>query len=165
MARSTQARLQRLLEDRRLDGSAEGTDTWGLDRRLAYYRQLAGQLEALLPYSVEVPALMEAIATEHRRAGVEMTMFRPESPEAIEPYEQWTYQLAVRGSYHAIASFVAAIGSLDRIVAADDMVVAAEGSTPDAVEGGHANVVASFRLRLRVRNPHGAGYPGPNEGV
>ena len=163
--RSTEARLHRLLESGPQDEPAARMDTGELDRRLAYYEQLAGRLEALLPSSVEVPALMEAIAREQRRAGVEMTMFRPESPEATEPFEQWTYQLAVKGNYHAIASFVAAIGSLNRIVAADDMVVAAESVTPDAAAGGHTNAVASFRLRLRVRNPRGTGNPGPNEGM
>ena len=161
--RSREARIEKLLEGNRQRADSSEPDGVGLDRRLASYEQLADQLEALIPSGNEVPALMEAVAAEERRAGVEMTMFRPEPPELDEPYQLWSYQLAVRGRYHAIGSFITAIGSLDHVVAADDMIIAAENTASDAAGPGQVTVVASFRMRLRVKNTQGGRSPGPTD--
>lgn len=160
---TAEARLHRLLEGIRDSEAGSTVDVGDLERRLASYRRSAEQLGSLIPSRDEVPALMSAIAMEERRAGVEMTMLRPESPEPGVPYQRWSYQLAVRGSYHAIGSFIAGIGSLDRIVAADDMVVSAEGADTHAGGSGQATVVASFRMRLRVKDAEGADNHVVNE--
>ena len=163
--RSREARLQRLLDGNRNAADTAGSDREDLDRRLGLQEQLAERLEALVPSAAEVPALMEAISLEEARAGVEMTVLRPEPPEDGGPHQRWSYQLAVRGGYHAIGAFVTAIGSLEHIAAVDDMVVSAEGSASGAVGGGGVTVVASFRIHILVKNVHGAGGPGAQEGM
>lgn len=147
---------------RRGDGSG-GTDRDALEQDLAAFVEVVERLGTLIPTPDEVPSLIEAIATEERRAGVEMTALRPEPPVPDEPYERWSYQLAVRGSYHAIGSFLTAIGSLDHIVVTDDMVIAAEGESPGYQGEEHSTVVASFRVHLRVAAPRRTDSPDPNE--
>lgn len=161
--RSRESRLQELLEGNRRRDDGPKPDRAGLDRRLASYEQLVGQLEALIPFGGEVPALMEVVAAEERRAGVEMMMFRPEPPEPHEPYQLWSYQVAVRGNYHAIGSFITAIASLDHFLAADDMIIAAENTASGATVPQQVNVVASFRMRLRVKTALSGGSPGTND--
>lgn len=152
--RSREARLRELLEGIRQVADRPNPDGFSLDERLAAYEQMAEQLEVLIPSGDEVPALMEAVTVAERRAGVEITTFRPEPPEPGEPYELWSYQLGARGSYHAIGAFITAIGSLDHIAVADDVIIAAESNVPDADGRGQVTVVASFRMRLRVKtNP------------
>ena len=163
--RSREARLQDLVEGNREGDGNPQPDWTDLDRRLASYEQLVERLEALIPSGDEVPALMEAVAAEERRAGVEMTMFRPEPPEPDEPYPLWSYELAIRGSYHAIGSFITAIGSLDHVLAADDMVIAAENTASDAAGPERVTVVASFRMRLRVKTTERGESPGLNDNV
>ena len=161
--RSRESRLQELLEKSRRREDGPQPDRTGLDRRLASYEQLVEQLEALIPSGDEVPALMEAVAGEERRAGIEMMMLRPEPPEPHEPYQLWSYQVAVRGSYHQIGSFITAIASLDHVLAADDMIIAAQNTASGASVPEEVTVVASFRIRLRVKTAQRGGSLRPDD--
>ncbi len=157
--RSREARLRALVEGNRESEDSPGPDKPGLDQALESYELLIERLETRIPSGDEVPGLMEAIAAAERRAGVEMTMLRPEPPASHEPYETWSYQLAVRGGYHAIGAFITAIGSLNHVVATDDMIIAAESTAADVTGQGQVTVVASFRMRLRVKTKRGAVVP------
>ena len=148
--RNLEARLHGLAEQTRGGAPDSGRDREDVERVLTAYEELVKQLETLIPAEDEVPALIEAIATEQGRAGVEMTMLRPEPSESYEYYERRSYRLAVSGSYHAIGSFITAIGSLERAVATDEMIVAAEGVSPTAESAGSVTVVASFRIHFPV---------------
>lgn len=138
------------LKDQTRHGEVVTGDRMDLEHRLGVYTDLVERLEPLIPTGEQVPALLAAIATEERRAGVEVTMLRPDPPEPSEYYERRSYQLAVRGGYHAIGSFLTAIGSLDHIVATDDMVVAAEAVAPGYHGAEPVTAVASFRVDLWV---------------
>ncbi len=159
--RRGEARLGVLMDGKRQRDDHPVPDRDGLERRLASYESLIDQLEALVPSGEEVPALMEEVAAQQRHAGVEMTMFRPEPPEEHETYQLWSYRLAVRGSYHAIGSFITAIGSLARVVAADDMIIAAEQTAPVSAGPEEVTVVASFRILLRVKGTERGRSPEP----
>ncbi|MYG80412.1 MAG: type 4a pilus biogenesis protein PilO [Gemmatimonadetes bacterium] len=135
-----------------------------LERQLAVAGRVVERLEALVPSRDQVPGLIEEVTAEGRRSGVELTMLRPESTEPDPPYERWSYQLAVRGSYHAIGSFLAAVGSLDHIVVTDDLLLAAEGESPVPQGGGPVPVVASIRVHIRVARPRKTEPPTPNDG-
>ena len=152
------------LEDRSL--SAEWTDAASreeLKRELAAARHLVEGLERLIPARDRVPALIEAVAAGERRSGVELTMLRPESTEPDPPYERWSYELAVRGGYHAIGSFLTAIGSLDYLVVADDVLLAAEGESPIRQGEAPVPVVASLRIHIRVAPPTRTDPPTSND--
>lgn len=134
-----------------------------LERELAAAQHLVERLEVLIPSRTRVPALIEAVAAEERRSGVELTMLRPESTEPDPPFERWSYQLAVRGGYHAIGSFLTAIGSLDYIVVTDDVFLAAEAEPSVREGGGPVSVVASLRIHIRVAPPARTGPPTSND--
>ena len=151
--RELEARLLDL-ENRGLTGdSAGGATRQELERDEAGFADLVQRLEVLIPTRDRIPALLEAIAVEERRFAVEMTMLRPEPTEPEGPYERWSYQLAVRGGYHAIGAFIAAIGSLDYIVVTDDVVISAETGSPARQGRGPVQVVASLRIHIRVAVP------------
>ena len=171
-AEAVEAQRTRLgqLEDRNRRaeaGAAMGGHT--LEERLALYEEHIGRLERLIPANEEVAVLLEAISEEERRAGVEMTMMRPEPLEPGEFYDRWSYQLGVRGSYHAVGSFMTAIASLERIVAPTDVVITLDGTSSGDGGADDGGVLASFRIQtyvatskptaVRARPPEETGGP------
>ena len=155
------------MEDRNRQAAAAAARGGGeLEERLAVYQGHMVRLERLIPANEEVAALLEAISLEERRVGVEMTMMRPEPLEPGEYYDRWSYELGVRGSYHAVGSFMTAIASLERIVAPADVVITPDGSRSGDGDGLGGDVLASFRIRTYVaaaRQP--AANPDPSEGT
>jgi len=131
-----------------------------LEERLALYREHIGRLEQLIPVNEEVAALLEAVSDEERRAGVEMTMMRPEPVEPGDYYDRLSYQVTVRGDYHAVGSFMAAIASLERIVAPGDLVITPVDppAGDDLAEAG--SILAGFRIRTYVARPSLSAEPG-----
>lgn len=146
-------RLVRIEEANRVARAGAAMGEAELEERLALYQEHIGRLEQLIPVNEEVAALLEAVSDEERRAGVEVTMMRPEPVEAGEFYDQLSYELAVRGSYHAVGTFLAAIASLERIVAPGDLAVTPGG--PSGAEDGpyDGTVSATFRIRTYVARP------------
>lgn len=120
-----------------------------LEQRLALYEGHIVQLEKLIPQDEEVAALLEAMAVEGRRTGVEITLMRPEPMEVGEFYDRWSYEIGVHGTYHAVGTFLASIASLERIVASVDMELgpAAQTETGEA-DAGQVN--ARFRIQTYV---------------
>lgn len=160
-----EARLQDL-KDPELKGESAGDPSRPeLERDMADSLDLLERLEVLIPPRDRIPALLEAIAAEAHRWAVEMTVLRPEPPESDGPYERWSYQLAVRGGYHAIGAFTAAIGSLDYIILTDDMVISAETGLHARQGPGPVPVVASLRIRIRVAVPTDTIHPGSGDGM
>ncbi|MDE2875108.1 MAG: type 4a pilus biogenesis protein PilO [Gemmatimonadota bacterium] len=156
---SLRLRLERLEEGNRGANRVAALGDAELEQRLALYREHIARLEALIPANEEVAALLDAISDEERRAGIEMTMMRPEPVRPGEFYDRLSYQVTVRGGYHAVGSFLAAIASLDRIVAPGDLVIApVDASAGDQVEAG--SILAGFRIRTYVAT---ARTPGPAE--
>lgn len=104
-----------------------------LQRRLALYQANMEQLEQLIPNRAEVPELLRSITVEAQRNGVELLSMSPSGEQAGAYYMRQTYDIAVRGGFHEIGSFMSVLGSLSRIITATDMVVApergAEGET------------------------------------
>ncbi len=148
-AESTRVRLDRLREDNGSAGTGAAMGEPELEQRLALYREHIGRLEKLIPANEEVAALLEAVSEEARQVGVEMTMMRPEPVEPGDYYDRLSYQVAVTGGYHPVGSFLAAIASLERIVAPGDLAI-----TPAKPSGAYDGTVsASFRIRTYVVSP------------
>lgn len=157
-AESRRLRIERLEEGNRDANRAAALGDGELEERLALYREHIARLEALIPANDEVAALLDAISDEERRAGVDMTMMRPEPVEPGDYYDRLSYQVTVQGGYHAVGSFLAAIASLERIVSPGDLVMTpVDPPTGDGpVEAG--SILASFRIRTYV-----ATTPAPAE--
>lgn len=99
-----------------------------VERRLALYREQLTQVEGLIPSSEELPDLLDAIAMEAQRTGVQLALIQPVGATAEAFYTERTYDLAVRGTYHEVAAFLTEIGSLPRIITPTNlrMIVAGE---------------------------------------
>ena len=93
--------------------------------------QFARDLEVmrqLVPTGNEVPALLEQVSTAARRAGLDLSSVQPQPVVEGEQFDTYRYRIAVTGGYHAIAEFVANVGSLTRIMAPVNLSLAAAGN-------------------------------------
>ena len=143
------------LKKRNRQADAATADAPGvLERRLALYEDHVARLEKLIPADEEVPALLESISAEERRAGVEVVAMRPEPPVPSEYYRRRSYELEVVGGYHQVGVFMTAIASLERLAAPTDVLIAPVPA-PDPASGsdtvGGGRVVATFRIRTYSR--------------
>jgi type IV pilus assembly protein PilO len=87
-----------------------------LTERLALYERHVTQLEALIPQSEEVSALLNDVSRVARETGAEMASLRPEADQLGEFYTKESYSVEVYGEFHDIGRFLAAIASLPRII-------------------------------------------------
>lgn len=115
------AGLESRLETLRVQNGAattllQGSGVADVERRLALYREHLVAVEGLVPLSEEVPDLLDAIANEAQRTGIELTLLQPTGATDEEFYGRRTYDLAVVGAYHDIGYFLARVGSLPRII-------------------------------------------------
>lgn len=92
-----------------------------LEKKLALYEEQILQLEKLVPRSDEVPELLYDLTLRAQENGVDLTRLSPVADEPGAYYTLHTYNVAVHGSYHDIGRYLAAIGSLPRIVTPYDL--------------------------------------------
>ncbi len=74
-------------------------------------------LRQIVPTTNEVPALLENVSTAARRVGLDLSSVEPMPVLVGEQFDTYRYKLSVTGGYHAIASFLTNVGSLNRIIA------------------------------------------------
>ena len=87
-----------------------------LEERLALYERHVARLEALVPASEEVNALLDDIQAQARQVGVEVVGLDPEPVEPVGPYDRRAFTMAVIGDYHSVGRFLTGIANLSRIV-------------------------------------------------
>ncbi len=126
-----------------LQGEAE------LEERLVVYERHVRRLEELIPASEEVPALLNTIAMEARRARVELGSLRPEPASPGEFYTRRSYDMAAVGEYHDVGRFLTSIASLPRIVTPVDLEIQ-PFSGPPPRPGVENPVVVRFRILTYV---------------
>jgi type IV pilus assembly protein PilO len=135
-----------------------------LEARLALYERHVTRLEALIPASDEVPALLDDIQARARQYGVTVDALGPEPPEAAGPYDRRAYNMAVIGEYHSVGRFLTAVANLPRIVTPVQLDVLLHSNAaqyPDLV----SPVRATFRIETyvfanRAAQPAGAQVGG-----
>lgn len=146
-----ESRLENLeMENRTARVLTEQDGQEAVEQQLATYRQQLVMVERLIPSSEEVPDLLDAIATEAQRTGVDLTLIQPVSAVAETYYTRRTYDLGVIGSYHEIGAFVTRIGSLSRIATPMNMNVAVLGET----RSGDPELEARFTIETYVLPPN-----------
>ena len=118
-----------------------------VERQLAMYRDQLQQVERLVPSSEEVPDLLDAIAMEAQRAGVELSLIQPVSATAETYYTRRTYDLAVLGTYHQIGAFLTRVGSLPRIVTPVDLNIVVRNAE---TRSGDPQLEARFSIETYV---------------
>ena len=82
----------------------------------ARYNEELTVLRRLVPTKNEVPALINAIATAARQAGMDLSEFAPDGELPGDQFDAVKFKLAVTGPYHKVAEFLSSVGSLARIV-------------------------------------------------
>lgn len=95
---------------------ARGT-TQKLQQEGAAYARNLRYMRELVPTGNEVPALLEEVSTAARRVGLDIASVEPQPVVQGDQFDTYRYKLSVIGGYHAIAAFLANVGSLDRIIA------------------------------------------------
>lgn len=145
-------RLDALQAAIRLPG-LEALGQTDLQRRLELHEAHLVRMEDLIPSSEEVASLLEAVSVEERLAGVEVTMLRPEMPEAGRPYDRRSYEMAVKGDYHAIGAFLTAVASLERIMVPANLTVGRAPPAGTRQTGPAYRAVARVRIQTYVLSP------------
>ncbi len=120
-----------------------------LQERLALYERHVAKLEQLIPQSEEVPSLLADMGEEARRAGVELFAVRPEPPEPGAFYTKRSYEVEVVGEYHDIGRFLAAVGSLPRIITPVDLELAPFSGATELLDMD-APLTAKFRIQTYI---------------
>jgi Tfp pilus assembly protein PilO len=112
-----ESRLETLqVQNTAASGLLQGAGVTDVERQLALYREHLVAVEGLVPLSEELPDLLDAIALEAQRTGIELTLLQPTGATEEQFYTRRTYDLAVVGGYHDIGYFLARIGSFPRII-------------------------------------------------
>jgi type IV pilus assembly protein PilO len=118
-----------------------------LAQRLEQYRTHIDRLERLLPSSEEVPQLLNDMTLRARESGVELALLQPETEVPGAFYTRQVYEISVFGAYHDVGRFLAAVGSLPRIVTATDLRLAPR---PQNARTGAGALEATFRIQTYI---------------
>lgn len=92
-------------------------------KNLPKYEQEVKELEVRLrlalqelPDRKQIDQLLAGVSDLARKAGLEVTLFKPESVVPRDFYEEVPVAMTVEGSYHQVATFFDEVGRMDRIV-------------------------------------------------
>jgi len=83
------------------------------------YKRLHDKWEAaqsLLPHEEEVATLLRKVTTAGNQAGVEFTLFQPETTVRKEFVTENPVKVIVEGQYHDVGIFLSKVANLDRIL-------------------------------------------------
>lgn len=124
-------------------------------------------LQALVPTTNEVPALLENVSTAARRVGLDLASVEPMPVLSGELFDTYRYKLSVKGGYHALAGFLTNVGSLSRIVAPVALDVKQQ-SPADKKKArpkeGESTLDTDFQIQTYIAHPAAAaGSAGPAE--
>jgi type IV pilus assembly protein PilO len=158
------SRLEQLEANNRRAQLAAARGGAELEARLAVYERHVDQLEQLIPQSEEVPALLNAISAEARRANLnrgDIATMRPEPDEAGAFYTKHSYVIEVIGDYHDIGRFLTAVASLTRIITPVDVeIVPFQGDRSMLDPELEAPLTARLRIQTFIL-PSGSAAPPP----
>ena len=109
-------------------------------------------MRQLVPTGNEVPALLDQVSTAAKAAGLEVSVVKPEPIIVGQEFDTYRYTISVVGPYHATASFLAAVGSLTRIMAPVNISVDLSQRTNKAkvTRKGEAVLGTTFELQTYV---------------
>jgi len=100
-----------------------------------------------------VPQLLAQLGNKARQSGLLIQSFEPKGETARDFVSEISFAMAVRGSFHEIATFVASVGKLDRIV----NVTGLSMDTPKTV---NKKIVVDSKFTLTTYRFIGSDKPG-----
>ena len=109
-------------------------------------------MRQLVPTGNEVPALLDQVSTAAKAAGLEVSVVKPEPIIVGQEFDTYRYTISVVGPYHATASFLAAVGSLTRIMAPVNISVdlSQRANKSKVTRKGEAVLGTTFELQTYV---------------
>jgi len=157
------SQLDRLDQSNRIAQITVARGGTELAERLAQYEQHVDRLEALIPQSEEVAALLNQISASARETGVTDPEMTPEPDEAGDFYTKESYEIQVVGEYHDIGRFLTRIASLPRIITPVDLQLTHFQGDLDLLDPDvEVPLAASLRIQTYIL-PSQGGVP-PAEG-
>ena len=148
---TTQARVDTLLvSNQRAKSELAQGKTAELRAEADRYGQDLEVMRRLVPTGNEVPALLEQVSTAARRVGLDISDVQPEPQLAGDQYDAYKYRLSVRGNYHQIGDLLANVGSLQRIVAPINLLLAPAPVDTKAKRTRTQPVEARFEIQTYV---------------
>jgi Tfp pilus assembly protein PilO len=118
-----------------------------LKKKLALYEQHVARLEELIPKSEEVPDLLHDVTVRAEETGVELNLMRPEKSTTAEFYTKQVYSMSVVGPYQGVCRFLAAVGSLPRIVTPEHLKIVPRA---DFDRSGAVRLQAEFQIQTFI---------------
>lgn len=100
--------------------SAQAADLPALRARVEALDARLTTLVAMLPGGAEIPSLIDSISETALDNQLTIDIIRLRSPETREFYVERPFDIRVQGDYHRIASFIAGIADLPRVVTQHD---------------------------------------------
>ena len=110
-------------------------------------------MRQLVPTGNEVPALLDQVSTAAKAAGLEVAAVKPEAVFVGSEFDTYRYTITVIGPYHSTASFLAAVGSLTRIMAPVNLAIELarpSGNKAKLSRRGEQLLLTSFELQTYV---------------
>lgn len=135
-----------------------------LEEQLALYERHVAQLEALIPASEEVPALISTITREGQRLGVEIQYISPQPDQPGTFYTKESYELRTIGEYHDIGRFLTEIASLPRIITPVQLDLGEFNDPQDVYRDLRTPLLATFQIETYVLPEEGSGPPPADVG-
>ncbi len=127
-----------------------------LVQQAAEYRASLAILQELVPTTNEVPALLENVSTAARRVGLDLASVEPMPVIEGDMFDTYRYKVSVKGGYHALAGFLANVGSLNRIVAPIAVDVKMIDKKKAKPKSGESALDTDFQIQTYIARPAGA---------
>lgn len=157
-AETQEARLRRLEADN-AKAESKAVEQGLLEQRVSHYLTQLERLETLVPSDRQVSALFESLSADEGGSGVEVIRMRPEPIQHGPFYDHWSYEMEILGSYHAVASFLTDVASLERILVPEVVTIVPAGTAPDGLQRHDGSVTAHLRIRTYAARPEHRNTP------
>jgi len=127
-----------------------------LPRFEAEYGQLHEQwllAAELLPADRDLPALLRKISLSGQQTGVVFVSFRPQPTRTETYYNQLPVQISVQGGYHQVASFLAELANLRRIVTVSEVKLKTNTSNDPLITTSADFTASAYSLNTTPAQP------------
>jgi len=132
---------QRALENELIKVKARAQELDKQKMELAETERLYQEASVLLPEKKEIPSLLTNISSLGTNAGLDFLSFQPRGESIKDFYAEIPIDIAVRGPYHNVGTFLDQVSKLDRIV-----TVANISMGSPAQESGEVLLSTKFNL-------------------
>lgn len=132
----------------------------GIARNLDVYEKEVDELDEQLsialkelPDKREIYLFLDSISDKARNSGLEVPLFQPQPEQKKDFYAEVPVQIAVRGTYHQMATFFDEVGHLERIVNIDNFIMGQPIHDKDKIQLTTSLTATTFRFLEESERP------------